>query len=121
MEQHALIEMYLADEAKCYEDWYTALTQTESSQYAQKVRAIPPLDDLKKLCLNWIKQQQASITNQFCEKYAQIRKQFQNQETLLIAGVADSLSVVFTGVPINLLAVATILVSEKHLDQMCKC
>jgi len=43
MEQHALIEMYLADEAKCYEDWYTALTQTEGSQYAQKVRAIPPM------------------------------------------------------------------------------
>ncbi len=51
MEQHALIEMYLADEAKCYEDWYTGLTQTEGSQYAQKVRAIPPLVYNYKDCL----------------------------------------------------------------------
>jgi hypothetical protein len=40
---------------------------------------------------------------------------------MLIAGVADSLSVVFVGVPINLVAVATILVSEKHLDRICNC
>ena len=121
MEQHALIELYLADEAKLYQDWYTALTQTEGTEYTQKVAVIPPLAELKKLCFNWIEQQQASLKTPFCEKYAQIRKQFQNQETLLIAGVADSLSVVFTGMPINLLAVATILVSKKHLDQICNC
>ncbi len=48
-----------------------------------------------------------------------MRKQFQNQEALLIAGVADSLS--FVGIPINILALATILVSEKHLDRICNC
>ncbi len=101
--------------------WYTGLTQTEDSQYTQKVGFIPPLDELKKMCLNWIKQQQESIKTNFCKKYSQMRKQFQNQETLLIAGVADSLSVVFVGVPINLVAVATILVSEKHLDRICNC
>jgi hypothetical protein len=121
MEQHALIEMYLADKTKLYQDWYTGLTQTEENQYTQKVGVIPPLDELKKMSLNWIKQQQESIKTKFCEKYCQTRQQFQNQETLLIAGVADSLSVVFVGVPINLVAVATILVSEKHLDRICNC
>jgi hypothetical protein len=121
MEQQVLIEMYLADETKLYEAWYTGLTQTEDSEYTQKVSVIPPLEELKKLCLNWIQQQQAALKPKFCEKYRHLRKEFQHQETLLIAGVADSLSVVFTGLPINLLAVATILVSEKHLDQMCNC
>jgi hypothetical protein len=83
MEKQALIEMYLADETKRYQDWYTGLTQTEDSQYTQKVGFIPPLDELKKMCLNWIEQQQESIKTNFCDKYCQMRKQFQNQETLL--------------------------------------
>jgi hypothetical protein len=121
MEQQTLIEMYLADEAKLYQDWYAGLTQTEESQYTQKVGVIPPLDELKNLCENWIQQRQESIKTQFCEKYSQMRTQFQEQEALLIAGVADSLSLVFVGVPINMVAAATILVSKKHLDRICNC
>ncbi len=121
-EQQALIETYLADETKLYQDWYSGLTQTEDNQYTQKVGSIiPPVDELKKMCLNWIKQQQETLKSESCGKYCQIRQQFQNQETLLIAGVADGLSVVFVGIPINVIAVATILVSEKHLDKICNC
>ncbi|MBE9562121.1 MAG: hypothetical protein IMF12_04575 [Proteobacteria bacterium] len=119
--QQLQIEIYLSDETKLYQDWYTGLTQTENSEYTKKVRVIPPLDELKKLYEDWIKQQQEVIKIKFCKKYFQMRKQFQNQETLLIAGVADSLSSVFVGFPINLIAVATILVSEKYLDRICDC
>jgi len=121
MEQQALIETYLVDETKLYQDWYTGLIQTKDSQYTQKVGFIPPLAELRKMCEDWIGQKQESIKTNFCAKYSQMRKQFQNQETLLIAGVADGLSVVLVGVPINVVAVATILVSEKHLDRICNC
>ena len=104
-----------------YQDWYTGITQTEEAQYTKQVGSIPPLPEIKKLCEGWITQQKSALKAKLCEPYCQKRQQFQNQEALLIAAVADALSIILVGIPINVVAVAVILVTEKHLDQFCDC
>ena len=115
------IKVYLADETLLYCDWYQGLTQTDEDQYTQQVGVMPELPALKEMCENWIKQQKPVFKEKLCEPYCQKKQQFQEQKTLLIASVADILTVTFTGIPINFVAVAVILVTKKHLDKLCKC
>ncbi|MEK8020617.1 MAG: hypothetical protein VSS75_027435 [Candidatus Parabeggiatoa sp.] len=56
-----------------------------------------------------------------CPPYCQKRLEYQDQETWLIAAMADILTVSFTGVPINSVAVAVILVTTKRLARFCEC
>jgi hypothetical protein len=120
-ETEAKINEYLADETKLYQDWYLGLSQTEDSQYTQEVGVLPKLSELQKMCENWIKQQTPFIKENLCPPYCQKRQQYQDQEVWLIAMVADILTFTFSGVPINSVAVAVILVTTKHLDKLCNC
>lgn len=115
------INEYLADETKLYQDWYLGLTGAGETQYTKEVGVIPKLSELKQLCNKWIQQQTPVFQEKLCEFYCQNRQFSQKQETLLIAGVADVLTVVFAGVPINFTAVAVILVTKNHLDNLCHC
>jgi len=115
------INKYLADETKLYQDWYTGLTQTEDAQYTKEVGVIPKLPALKKMFEGWIDQQTPVLKAKFCESYCQKRQQLQDQETRLIAMVADILTFTFAGIPINSIAVAVILVTTKRLDHFCEC
>jgi len=115
------IKAYLADEAKLYQDWYTSITQTEDTQYTKEVRMIPKVSALKEMCEGWIKQESPALKEKLCPPYCQKRLEYQDQETWLIAAMADILTVSFTGVPINSVAVAVILVTTKRLDRFCEC
>ena len=118
-ETEALINNYLADETKLYQDWYTGLMPSQDSQYTKTVSAIPPLSELKKSLVGWLEQEGPSFKAKLCEQYSNKRQLLRSQESLLIAAIADSLTVVYAGVPNNSVALAVILVSEKHLDRIC--
>jgi len=115
------INEYLADETKLYQDWYAGLTQTEESQYATEVGVDLKLPALKEMYEGWFKQQMPVFKQKLCPPYCQKRQEYQNQETLLIAALADILSVTLTGIPINSVAAAAILVATKRLDNLCEC
>jgi hypothetical protein len=110
------INQYLSDETKLYQDWYTGLTQTEDSQYTKQVGIIPDLSKLKKLCEDWINQHLPILKENLCLKVQQLEGQEQSK---LVATVADVLTVIFPGIPMNRLAVSVILVSKKHLKRIC--
>ena len=115
------INEYLADETKLYQDWYAGLTQSEESQYTKQVGVTLKLLELKKMCDGWFEQQAPVFKEKLCPPYCQKRQEYQNQETLLIAVMADILTVTFTGMPFNFVAVAVILVTTKRLDKLCEC
>jgi hypothetical protein len=115
------INEYLADEAKLYQDWYTGLIKTEDTKYTKEVGILPELPALKEMFEGWIKQQAPILKAQLCDWYCQKRQEYQDQETWLIAAMADILTITFTGVPINSVAAAVILVTTKRLDQFCEC
>jgi len=115
------IEEYLADETKRYQAWYTELTQSGDSQYTTPVSVLPELSELKQLFETWIKQKESMIASKVCETYCMKKHELNDKKTLLIAAIADSLSFAFTGIPINVIAVVTILVTENYLDRICEC
>jgi hypothetical protein len=114
------IENYLSDETQLYHDWYIGVTQTQtdSKQYLTPVGIVPGLDEIKRLFEKWFGKQRNTL-KRVCGEYRQKRKQIQEHESLLIAGVADVLTVIFAGTPVNIAAVATILVVGKYLDRLC--
>jgi hypothetical protein len=114
------IKHYLSDETKLYHDWYLGVTQVQTDGESLQVSVIPECDELKRLFEQWFNIQQNRL-KKLCEAYCQKRQQFQHSQPLLIATVADTLSTVFMGLPINLAATATILVGEAFLDRLCDC
>jgi hypothetical protein len=115
------INEYLSDETKLYQDWYTGLTQTKEGQYTKEVGVELKLPALKEMYEGWVKQQLPVFKEKLCPPYCQKRQEYQDQETLLIAALADILTVTFTGMPINSVAAAVILVTTKRLDKLCEC
>ncbi len=120
-ETEAKINEYLADETKLYQDWFTGLTQTEESQYTKEVAVMPKLSQLKDMYEGWFKKQMPVIKEKLCPPYCQKRQEYKDQETWLIAAVADILTITFTGMPMNCVAVSVILVTTKRLDRFCEC
>jgi hypothetical protein len=115
------INEYLSDETKLYQDWYTGLTQTEEGQYTKEVGVELKLPALKEMYEGWVKQQLPVFKEKLCPPYCKKRQEYQAQETLLIAALADILTFTFTGMPINSVAAAVILVTTKRLDKLCEC
>jgi len=116
------IDNYLSDEEKLYQDWYTGLFETsKDAQYTSEVGIIPNFDELKQFFEEWFNNQKDKL-KKLCIDYDYCQKrQQQNQQALLIAGVADGLTSVVVGIPVNFLATAAILVAGKYLDRLCDC
>ena len=113
------IENYLSDEDKLYQDWYTGLFEkTEGEQYSTQVGVIPDFSEIKGLFEKWFNKQRSTLKG-LCGDYCQ-KRQEKLQEPLLIAAVADGLTV-FAGMPVNVVALASILVAGKFIDRLCDC
>lgn len=110
------INQYLSDETKLYQDWYTGLTQTEDSQYTKQVGVVPKLEELQKLFDGWINQHLPILKENLCIKLQQLEG---DEESKLIATVADVLTVIFPGIPMNRIAISVILVTKKYLKRIC--
>jgi hypothetical protein len=109
------IENYLSDESKTYQDWYTGLNQEE---HTTKVGVIPDADELKILFEQWFNQYKNAL-KKICDGYCQVRQKLQNKKPLLIAALADLLTTALGGIPVNVAATATILITEGFLDSLC--
>jgi hypothetical protein len=70
---------------------------------------------------NWFNTQQDTLQKKLCEEYCQKREQFKEKDTLLVAALVDILSVMMAGIPISIVALATILVTNRFLDDFCDC
>lgn len=110
------INQYLSDETKLYQDWYTGLTQTEDSQYTKQVGVVPKLEELQKLFDGWINQHLPILKENLCIKLQQLEG---DEESKLIATVADVLTVIFPGIPMNRIAISVILVTKNYLKRIC--
>jgi len=117
----AMIQDYLSDETKLYQAWYTDLTQSGGDTFTTPVSVIPELSELKQLFEKWIYSKQSILSSKLCETYCTHKQTYKNTEPVLIAAIADILTVLFTGAPINTVAVAVILCTENYLNHMCKC
>jgi hypothetical protein len=108
--------------AELYKDWYKYFNESEDIKHTNQSKSIiPSVDTLKKLFEKWINKHKQEISEQLCEQYCQKKQQFQNKESLLIAGVTDGLAVILAGIPVNSVVVATILVADRFLDRICDC
>ena len=111
-ELESKIQTYLVDEAKLYQDWHSGINPPKKDPYTTPVSVSLEPDVLKKQFEKWFRQQRDKL-QQLCEVYCEKRQQFSCQEPLLIAAVADSLTAIFVGIPMNVAATATILSGEK--------
>ncbi|MDM8568404.1 hypothetical protein QUF50_02595 [Thiotrichales bacterium HSG1] len=118
------IQKYLANKDQLYQDWYLTYGQTsEPKQFTEQVRAIPSTDGIKKLFAKFYSSVEDILRQKVCEDwcYCEKRTEHQDNKGELIAAIADILAVILSGFPINYLATATILYSEKYLDNLCAC
>jgi hypothetical protein len=116
------INDYLSNEDKLYQDWYTGLFETsEDAQYTTEVGVIPDREQLKQLFEKWFNNQKEKL-KQLCVDYDYCQKRQQHtQPSSLIALVSDGVSIILGSTPVNLAALATILVAGKFLDRLCDC
>jgi hypothetical protein len=115
------IEIYLSDEDKLYQDWYTGLSEkTEKDQDMAEVAVIPNTDELKRLFDSWFNNQKEKL-KKLCVDYDYCQKKQQSQQLSLIAFVIDAVLILLKTIPINPVALATILVVGKFLDRLCDC
>ncbi|RKZ51810.1 MAG: hypothetical protein DRR16_07275 [Candidatus Parabeggiatoa sp. nov. 3] len=115
------IDNYLSDEDKLYQDWYTGLFETsEDAQYTTEVGIIPDRDKIKRFFEKWFNNQKDKL-KKLCVDYDYCQKRQQSQQSSLIAVVADGVSIILGSMPVNVAALATILVAGKFLDRLCDC
>jgi len=120
MEQHDLIEMYLADETKLYQDWFqihNPTTDTETIEFAE----LPSLVALKKRFGAWFETQERALRKTICDEwdYRCQRKTFENRIALITAIAIDCLVVTYGFSTANTLTIATILVVDGYLERLC--
>jgi hypothetical protein len=113
-EQQALIDAYLLDEAKLYQDWYQEISQAKHESYVVPYAISPPsLEEIKQRFKNYFLEKQAFFKQEICIEWDYPRKiKEYGKVTLLIAALADYF--VAAG-----LATITVLVLEGYLDSLC--
>jgi hypothetical protein len=119
--QQALIETYLADETKLYQDWYQAFYPPEGDTDTMPFGSSFSLEMLKKRFQQWFEKQQEILQRKICQEweYPKKKAQFKNKEALIIAISVDCLAIMLSLPTTNLLTVATILVADGYLDKLC--
>jgi len=113
-----IIQAYLADEAKLYQDWfaiYNPPSDTETIRFAEK----PSLESLKKRFATWFDSQEKSLRKIICEEWGYNRKTFENKIALITAIAIDCLVVTYGFSTANTLTIATILVVDGYLERLC--
>jgi len=116
--QLALIETYLMDETKMYQDWYQGLQQglSESSMIPFSAE-LPSNESIIKRLQAWFDQYKDLLTTKICGEWEYRRKKTESQsKKFLISALADALTVF--GIP-SALATSAWLVIKGRLDNIC--
>jgi len=113
-EQQTLIEAYLSDETKLYQDWYQEISQAKHESYMVPYAISPPsLEEIKQRFKNYFLEKQKFFRQEICIEWDYPRKKEEYSNiALLIAALADYF--VAAG-----LATITVLVLEGYLDRLC--
>jgi len=123
-EKYAKISEYLADETKLYQDWYGDFNQaeTESKQYTRQVGFVPEPEKIKLFFEQWFKEQDQLFKEKICDdwRYCERSHEFKDNQSNFIAMLADILTLILV-IPVNSIATATILYTEKRLNSFCGC
>jgi len=119
--QQTLIDTYLADETKRYQDWYQAFYPPDGDTDTAKFGPPSSLGTLKKRFKQWFEKRRELLRHKICEdwEYPNKKSAFENKQALIIAISVDCLAVTLSLPTTNVLTVGTILVVDGYLDQLC--
>jgi len=120
-EQQALIEVYLQDEIKLYQDWYATLQPLANDPDTTPFGIHDSLDELKQRFIAWwqatiesSQQKLEALRDALCKKWLEMREA--EKLHVLIALVLDTLA--YLHLP-HSPPVATILVTSGYLNKLC--
>lgn len=119
--QQALIESYLSDDIKVYQEWYKEFYTPDSDNDTVSFTPSFSLDTFKRRFNQWFEKQQKILRHQICDEweYSKKKSAFENKEAIIIAISIDCLAVALSLPTTNVLTVGTILVVDGYLDKLC--
>ncbi|HEC85855.1 MAG TPA: hypothetical protein ENI48_11525 [Thioploca sp.] len=119
--QQALIETYLADETKLYQDLFQGLNPQTGDSSTIQFASLPSIAAIKLRFQKWFEANQDWLQQKICVEWGYSRKKngFQTTEMLVVALTADGLTAALPIIPTATLAAMIILVGERYLDNLC--
>lgn len=121
LEQQALIDVYLQDEMKLYQDWYATLQPITADPDTTPFRIRDSLEELKQRFEAWWQasvetdmQRLKALREAVCQWW--LARRNEEKWHILIAFVLDTLA--YLHLP-HSAPVATILVTSGYLDKLC--
>ncbi|RKZ53057.1 MAG: hypothetical protein DRR16_16425 [Candidatus Parabeggiatoa sp. nov. 3] len=119
--QQTLIDTYLADDTKLYEDWYHAFYAPENDTDTLAFAPSFSVETFKKRFNQWFEKRRNLLQHKICEEweYPQKKSVFENKQAMIIAISVDCLAVALSLPTTNVITVATILVVDGYLDKLC--
>jgi phytoene dehydrogenase-like protein len=116
-----LIEEYLSDKTKLYQDWYKELQQLEEDSDTELFAPLPSEQSIRERFKKWFEKNKELLREKICIKWECSNKKDEYQKiSLLIKSLAaDGLAVLLSISPTNLVRTAIILVVEGYLDKLC--
>jgi hypothetical protein len=116
--QLALIDTYLADETKMYQDWYKGLQQGQAESKMIPFAEEPSNDSIIKRFKNWLNKNKDLLKQKICIGWNYLAKKNDfKAKKFLIAAIADILALL--GIP-TATATATWLEVKGHLNKLCE-
>ena len=120
-----LINVYLADETKLYQDWYASVQPQSADPDTTQFGIKESLDELKQRFIQWLQnsiekdsQRLQLLKDQLCKKWLVLKKH--ESASVLVQLVSDILTKLKLPFLLNPLPVATILVlSDVFLTDLC--
>ena len=118
--QQALIDSYLKDEKKRYQDWYQEFDAPESDPDTVAFASFS-VETFKKRFNQWFEKRREMLQQKICQEweYPKKKSQFKSQEAFIIAISVDCLAIALSLPTTNVLTVGTILVVDGYLEKLC--
>jgi hypothetical protein len=119
--QQTLIDSYLFDETKRYQDWYQEFYAPEGDTDTVAFAPSFSLETFKKRFNQWFEKRREMLQHKICEEWEYPKKKsaFENKEAIIVAISIDCLAVALSLPTTNVITVGTILVVDGYLDKLC--
>ena len=119
--QQALIDSYLKDEIKVYQDWYQEFYAPEHDTDTVAFAPSFSLATFKKRFNQWFEKRREMLRSKVCEEWEYPKKKsaFESKEAMIVAISVDCLAVALSLPTTNVLTIGTILVVDGYLDKLC--
>jgi len=116
-----LVEEYLSNKTKLYQDWYKGLQQLEEDSDTELFAPPSSEKGIRERFKIWFAENKERLREDICIKwgYSGKKDQFQKRSLLIISISVDCLAVAFLIPATNTITTATILVVDDYLDELC--